>query len=363
MRKNLLLWFAIIALSSHAFAQTKTKNIIVVTLDGLRWQEVFRGADSTIINSEFTSDKKNINQLFWNDHLEKRRAQLMPFFWSTLLQNGQLYGNRDLGNKEEVANPYYFSYPGYNEIMTGYPDEKVNSNDKIYNANTTILEFINQQKGYEGRVAAFSSWDVFPYILNDKRSGVLVNAGISDLELNDAGVQMLNEMQTQMLSPVGDNVRPDVLTYQLAKQYMKVKHPKVLYIAFDETDDYAHSGQYQYYLKQAHKEDAMLKDLWNTIQSDPFYKDQTTLFITCDHGRGDDMPKNWKSHGTELPSSKETWFAVIGPDTPALGVMPASNTTIYHKQFAQTFAKLLGFDFKSNVKQEVGEAIPSVYLK
>jgi hypothetical protein len=363
MKKNLVLWMVLVALGGQTLAQTKTKNIIVVTLDGLRWQEVFRGADSTIINSEFTSDRNNINQLYWDNNVEKRRAQLMPFFWSTLLKRGQLYGNRDLGNFQEVANPYYFSYPGYNEIMTGYPDKKVDSNDKTYNANVNILEFINKQKGYEGKVAAFSSWDVFPYILNDKRSGVLVNSGISDLQVDDASIKMLNEMQSQMLSPVGDEVRPDVLTYQLAKQYMRVKQPKALYIAFDETDDYAHDGKYQYYLKQAHKEDAMLKNLWKTIQNDPFYKNQTTLFITCDHGRGDDMPKNWKSHGTNLPTSKQTWFAVIGPDTPARGVMPASTTIIYHKQFAQTFAKLLGFDFKSNVKQEVGDAILSVYSK
>ncbi|MBU0696139.1 MAG: alkaline phosphatase family protein [Bacteroidetes bacterium] len=363
MKIKSTLLFLIVAFAANAFSQTKTKNIIVVTLDGLRWQEIFRGADSTIINSEFTPNKKEVNQLFWNDQTEKRRALLMPFLWSTVMQKGQLYGNRDLGNKEEVSNPYYFSYPGYNEIMTGFPDKRVNSNDKIYNPNINVLEFINQQKGYEGKVAAFSSWDVFPYILNDKRSGVLVNSGINDLKLENPQINMLNEMQHEMLSPVGDDVRPDVLTYQFAKQFMLDKHPKALYIAFDETDDYAHGGYYQFYLKQAHNEDKMLQDLWNTIQSDPFYKDQTTLLITCDHGRGDDSPKSWRSHGTEIPNSKQTWFAIMGPDTPARGIMPASSTIIYHNQFAQTIAKLLGLDFKSNTNHEVGDAINSVFSK
>jgi hypothetical protein len=350
-----------IAIAGNTFSQTKTKNIIVVTLDGLRWQEIFRGADSTIINSSFTNDKKGVNAQFWNNDVEARRKMLMPFLWSSILKNGQLYGDRDKGNKEEVANQYHFSYPGYNEIMTGFPDVRVNSNDKVHNPNINVLEFINKQKGYEGKVAAFSSWDVFPYILNDKRSGILVSSGIDDLNMINPQIKMLNDMQHTMLSPVGDDVRPDVLTYQMAKQYMIAKHPKALYIAFDETDDYAHGGFYQFYLKQAHNEDKMLADLWETIQNDPEYKDQTTLFITCDHGRGDKNPEAWRSHGTDVENSEQTWFAIIGPDTPAKGIMPASDVTLYHKQFAQTFAKLLGFDFKANTEHEVGEAINSVF--
>jgi hypothetical protein len=361
MLKKYLFTLLICLFYSLINAQTKTKNIIVVTLDGFRWQEVYRGADSTIINSPLTQDKKGINSLFWNDDFVLRRKMLMPFLWSTVVNKGQLYGDRDSGNKEEVANQYHFSYPGYNEIMTGFPDVRMNSNDKVYNPNSNILEFINKQKGYEGKVAAFSSWDVFPYILNDKRSGILVNSGIDDLNMINPQIKMINDMQHTMLSPVGDDVRPDVLTYQMAKQYMIAKHPKALYIAFDETDDYAHGGFYQFYLKQAHHEDQMLADLWETIQNDPEYKDQTTLFITCDHGRGDKNPEAWRSHGTDVENSEQTWFAIIGPDTPAKGIMPASEVTLYHQQFAQTFAKLLGFDFKANAGHETGEAINSVF--
>lgn len=363
MKRKSLIGLFLMLVIHQAIAQHKTNKIVIVTLDGLRWQEIFRGADSSIINSPLTQDKKGIKTLFWNDDVAARRKMLMPFLWTTIAKNGQLYGDRDLGNKEEVANPYYFSYPGYNEIMTGFPDTRVNSNDKVYNPNVNVLEFINKQKGYQGKVAAFSSWDVFPYILNDKRSGLLVNSGIDNLATSNPEVAMLNKMQHQMLSPVGDDVRPDVLTYQFAKQYIIANHPKVLYIAFDETDDYAHGGFYQFYLKQAHNEDKMLADLWNALQSDPFYKDQTTLFITCDHGRGDENPNAWRSHGTEVKNSQQTWFAVIGPDTPAKGIMPASEKTLYHKQFAQTFAELLGFDFKSNAGHEVGESISTVFEK
>ena len=77
-----------------------------------------------------------------------------------MARQGQLYGNRRYDNKVDNANPYWFSYPGYNEIFTGYADTSINSNDKKYNKNENILEFINKQKDYQGSVAAFTTWDV-----------------------------------------------------------------------------------------------------------------------------------------------------------------------------------------------------------
>ncbi len=341
----------------------KTRNVVLVTLDGMRWQEVFRGADKQLINSDYTRDQKRISSKFWLESEQERRKVLLPFFWSTLSQNGQLYGNRDLGNKAEVANQYHFSYPGYNELLTGFPDDRVNSNDKNYNPNVNLLEYVNKQKGFEGKVASFSSWDVFPYILNDKRSGLLVNSGIQDLNLKNMSKELtlLNQLQQQSLSPVGDDVRQDVFTCQFSKQYMKQYKPRLMYIAFDETDDYAHAGAYHYYLKQAQKEDAMLADLWNYIQSDPFYKDQTTLIITCDHGRGETPLAAWKDHGAKVEGSEYTWVAVIGPDTPAKGEMKASEDILYHKQIAQTISVLLGLDFKSASGHETGTEIKSFY--
>jgi hypothetical protein len=74
-----------------------------------------------------------------------------------------------------VANRYKFSYPGYIEIFTGYPDTNVNSNDKIKNPNTNALEFIAKQHGFHRQIAVFTSWDVFPYILNTWRNSIYVS--------------------------------------------------------------------------------------------------------------------------------------------------------------------------------------------
>ncbi|MHA4810320.1 alkaline phosphatase family protein [Flavitalea flava] len=334
----------------------KTENLVIFTLDGMRWQEIFGGADSALLNNAaYTQDKDGLKKRFWSDDTQERRKKLFPFFWGILQKNGQLYGNRTLGNQVDVANPYKFSYPGYNEIFTGYPDTAVNSNDKVLNKNTNVLEFINKQKGYAGKVAAFSTWDVFPYILNAGRSGIYVNSDVDTLRFSSKGLQLVNEMQFLAPRPIG--VRQDFLTYFAGKEYLNAYEPKVLYIAFDETDDFAHAGLYDQYLNSAHAEDGMIGDLWNKLQSMPRYKDKTTLIITCDHGRGDKIKSQWRDHGQKVEDSKEIWMAVIGPDTKPAGEV-TTKTQLYQKQWAPTIAALLGFDFKPD--QGSAEPVRSV---
>ncbi len=360
--KKLILVLLLTATFNSLFAQQqKTQNVIIVTIDGLRWQEVFRGADSAIINSKDTQDKNVVRKNFWSAEAADRRKSLMPFVWSTVVQQGQLYGNRDLGSKDEVANAFHFSYPGYNEIFTGFPDPRMNTNDPITNPNMNLLEFLNKQKGFENKVAAFASWERFTQILNAPRSGVLINAGFMPLKVAGMNerLQYLNELQMQAPRYISDSTRIDFMTFGFAESYLKQYKPRVLYLSFDEPDDLAHAGNYQFYLDRIKQEDGFIKQLWDYIQTDAQYKNKTTLILTCDHGRGDVPLAKWHGHGSEIPHSEQTWFAVLGPDTPAGGEMKLPATT-YHKQLAQTIANLLGFDFKAAAGHEVGDAIKSV---
>ena len=342
--KKICLLFVLSLTALIIFSQRKTENLVIATLDGMRWQEVFGGVDSAIIvNKNFTKDSEQIAKNFWSDDPTERRKKLFPFFWNTIASHGQLYGNRNAGCEVNNANPYWFSYPGYNEIFTGYPDTAVNSNDKIPNKNENVLEFINKQKGYTGKVAAFTTWDCFPYILNKWRSGIYVNADVDTLKFNTPQLQLINDMQFLTTRPI--DVRPDVFTYFAGREYLKTYKPKVLYIAFDETDDFAHAGEYDQYLKSAHAEDAMIADLWNILQSIPQYKDKTTLIVTCDHGRGDKVKEEWTSHGQKIADAGQIWIAAMGPDTKPLGEIK-NNELLYQRQLATTFAALLGFEFK-----------------
>jgi hypothetical protein len=359
--KNTLFLFLILLFGSNPLqSQTKTKNIILITIDGLRWQEVFNGADSSLLyNKEFTKKPDEFAKKYWNTNPLKRREMLMPFVWSTIAAKGQIYGNRGLGCFVNVANPHWFSYPGYSEILCGFADERVNSNDLGPNPNTTVLEFLNKQKGFEGKIAVFASWGTFNDIVNEPRSGILVNAAYEQLPGKKFGpkAELINEMQSQ-LPDVFYGIRLDAATYHLGFEYLKTNKPRILHLAFDETDDFAHHGSYDYYLNSARYTDDFIKQIWAWLQEQPQYKDQTTLLITVDHGRGTDST-GWKSHGSKTPNSSETWFAVMGPDTPAKGEMKSGQ--YYSKQYAKTMAALLGFDY-TNV-QTPGETISSVLGK
>ncbi|MEJ0082131.1 MAG: hypothetical protein WDM78_14590 [Puia sp.] len=93
--------------------------------------------------------------------------------------------------------------------------------------------------------------------------------------LIDPSLKLINDMQFLAARPLG--LRLDVMTYFAGREYLKHINPRILYIAFDETDDFAHAGLYDQYLKSAHAEDAMLNDLWTLVQSMPAYHDRTTF--------------------------------------------------------------------------------------
>ncbi|HMP92989.1 MAG TPA: hypothetical protein PKD90_08980, partial [Phnomibacter sp.] len=235
MKKIVVGFMVAMSLAITGWTQPLAENIILVTLDGLRWQEVFKGVDTALLNdARFTRNKKGLQEMFGGASLAQSREKLMPFLWKEVATHGVILGNRALGSLVNNANPYWFSYPGYNELLTGYADTAVNSNDKKYNSNITVLEALHSQPAFKGKIAAFATWDVFPYIINAPRSGIPVNAGMDAFPALSPTLTMLSDMQKLAPQPIG--VRPDVITYFAAREYLKVKKPRVLYIAFDETD-------------------------------------------------------------------------------------------------------------------------------
>lgn len=327
------------------YAQNKTRNIILVTIDGLRWQEVFNGADSSLMhNKDYTRNREDLTKKFWDSSYLKRRDLLMPFLWNVIAKNGQIYGNRNLGCYVNVANPFWFSYPGYSEILCGFADERVNTNELGPNPNTTLLESLANKKEFSGKVAVFASWGTMNDIVNENRSRVLVNAGFEPLTGMQYGpkVELLNDLQYQ-LPDIFSGIRLDAATFHMGFEYLKTQKPRVIFISFDETDDFGHYGSYDNYMNTAHYTDSFIKQLWEWAQSQPEYRQQTTLIVTVDHGRG--TGDGWKSHGANTENSGETWFAVIGPDSPAKGEMKSGQ--YYNKQFAATIAELLSVDYQN----------------
>ncbi len=338
----------------------ETENLIIITMDGLRWQELFGGAvDTMVANEALTEDRDRMRDSYLAGTPEARRRRLMPFFWDTVAVDGLVFGNRWAGNLVNCSNPYWFSYPGYNEILTGAADPAIDSNDKLPNRNITLLEWLNRRPEFSGKVAAFASWDVFDWIVNEERSGIPVNSGYNTATGPDLSERerYLNKLQEQAPRLWG-GVRPDFLTHGYMMAYLRREHPRVVYISYGETDDFAHDGSYNRYLDAAHATDRMWSDLWAYLQSDPFYRGKTSLVFTTDHGRGDSPMEQWDGHGTSRPGSDAVWIAVVGPDTPATGVV-TEEQQLYQSQIARSAAALLGLDYAPEGR-EVGGVLPGI---
>jgi hypothetical protein len=344
---------ALMHLGLSAQSSSQTQNVVLITLDGFRWQEVFTGADPEILaNPHFVQDTALLRNQFADPDPAKRRALLLPFFWNVIAKDGQLYGNRLLGNDFNVKNLYKISYPGYNEIFTGNTDPFIVLNLRRVNNNINFLEFLNSKQAYQGKVAAFCSWNVFPFILNKDRNRLPLNSGYEDVTGEDQDSTFALISQVQEMVAHKTHCRHDWLTFLSAREYIDKEHPRVVYIGLGETDEFAHAQQYDLYLQQASAIDRMIADLWYYIQTNPFYKDKTTLIITTDHGRGNTR-YNWSNHSLFTPGSAQTWLAVLGPDIEPAGEIK-TNQRLYAKQLAATITQLLAEPFETT--RSVGKA-------
>ena len=108
LQRSRALVLTLLILGSWAPAQAaslKTQNIFLIVSDGLRWQEVFTGAEEALLNKENggVSDVQATRDKFWWPTPEARRQALLPFLWSEVAREGQLFGNQIKGSVDTVT--------------------------------------------------------------------------------------------------------------------------------------------------------------------------------------------------------------------------------------------------------------------
>jgi len=358
------------AVNATELRKAETPKLVIVTIDGLRWQEAFGGADEKLLNNkDFVTNIEQLTARFWHADKQQRKNRLMPFLTNVIGKNGVLIGDRNNDSNISLTNQQHFSFPGYNEIFTGKVDDNLTSNAKILNPNITFLEWLNKQAGFQNEIAIFSGWDVFPFIFNRERSGLFINAGFESMPRLEtpsqtpqeqdlaAQIDTMNRLQAEIPSP-WDTVRHDAFTYGFAKLYLQLKQPKVLVINLGETDDFAHDGKYDAYLDSAKQTDDYLGDLWATLQNMPAYKNNTNMIIITDHGRGNDAI-DWRHHASKkavqnymtalsdfndgIVGSEHIWFAAMGPNIKTQGLLKTTNE-LNQTQFAATALALVGIE-------------------
>jgi len=124
----------VVPASAKESGELKTRAVVLIVLDGLRWQEVFDGPDHALMDEKHggAQDVKQLRKDFWRETPTEGRQTLMPFLWTVVAKQGEIYGNQHKGSIAQVTNGMKFSYPGYNEMTTGQPDKRIDSNAVSY---------------------------------------------------------------------------------------------------------------------------------------------------------------------------------------------------------------------------------------
>ena len=319
--------------SAPAKAGEFEPKVVLVTFDGVRWQDLFRGADAALIKTDVHED--------FREHVSKAygsAGSVMPFLHGVIAKQGVLIGNRDAGECADVLNDMWFSYPGYTEMLAGKPNPAIVENDPLPNPHVTVLEWANKRPEFAGKVEMVGTWNLFPYIVNAERSGVPVNAALNG------------------------QVGTDVRTGRAGLELLAGRKPRLIHIAFGDTDEYAHNGNYEAYLSSMERGDEYLRQLWLQLQDDPYYSGQTTLIVSTDHGRGHEPPQAWHDHsgpryhalnpdyqpqynGKGVTGSNEIWIAALGPAVTSEGRDSYRNGhCVKQAQIAKSIVVALGGD-------------------
>ncbi len=117
MRRYFRIGLALWALGIGAAATARqTENVVLIVSDGLRWQEIFSGADWALLNEKEGGswlEEKVLRQRYWREDAASRRKLLFPFLWGTVAKHGQIFGNQTKRSIAQVTNGKAYSYPGY----------------------------------------------------------------------------------------------------------------------------------------------------------------------------------------------------------------------------------------------------------
>jgi hypothetical protein len=270
----------------------------------------------------------------------QRAHRLLPFMWSQMIPQGQFMGDKRLGHEVKVTNPYWFSYPGYNEILTGSADRQIATNDFGQNPNLTVWEWLSKQKGLQGEVAVYGTWDEFHNIFRDAQSGLTVIAGqnIGSTQGFDHRRMEQADISTSVVDV--EFCASDAQLMTRLREDLKKERPKLLFVGLGDTDTWAHMGRYDEVIESLHRDDGYIKELWEAYQSDPKRRDKTTFIVTTDHGRGASSV-NWTEHWNRIEGSDDIWMMWRGPSIDPMGNR-FDAVSVTQSQIAATIAALLG---------------------
>ncbi len=278
----------------------ENRKVFIIVIDGIRDSEGFEDPTHQYI-PHLWNDLKPMGTLFTNFliHSITLTTAVHATFTSGTIQDLPLYG---LPIKAVQTEPsifqYYRSQLGFSKTKTCI----INGKGCIVKVGESLNPFFS--------IDAFE-----PYVAFD---GVNGPQGPDDAMVHDRTLSIIDEY-----------------------------HPSLVMINFKDVDQKGHTGVWGDYTSAIQTVDSLVYSICQKILQDPFYQDETTIFITTDHGRHlDGIANGFVGHGDSCLGCRNIFLLVIGPNVKKDAVVEKQ---CYNMDIAPTVAALLGFqaDFHS----------------
>ncbi len=303
---------------STAKLPARPNRVVLVVIDGVRWQDVFEGVDRTLAQIYRLSQDEVVGP-----------GRLVPNLHRLATSDGIAVGAPGYGEPMRAAGPHYVSQPGYLELFTERPAATCFSNECPPVKEPTFLDAVaSATPPGEASAAVVASWEVIARTASAAPKDFVLSAGQQRGANQDAlgvsprAIHALEAARTASPSPGHGEYRPDRYTREIALAYLEERHPRFLFLGLGDSDEYAHQGDYRGYLRALHEADKAVGELLETLDRMGDDGRNTTVLVTTDHGR----ERAFMSHGSFAPESARVWMVAAGNVQP-LGRIPIPRTT------------------------------------
>lgn len=295
--KNLVIFFSLLLVvtSLHAQEKLKTKHVIVVVMDGARYQETFGDSSHQYVSNMY-------------------RLKSQGVLYTQFSNNGKTLTNS-----------------GHGAIVTGNY-QTLKNNGKQLPANPNMFQYFQKQKG-----------------VDKTKTWIVSSKGKLEILANTTHKKWWNRYQPMTYCGVkGQAVvyESDAKNFEKAKEVIRENAPELMLINFLEADANGHQKNWNGYVGGIRNIDYFVSELWAFVQADPDLKDQTSIFVTNDHGRHNDgVKQGFAEHGDKCSGCKHIFLFALGPDFKQNAEISEPAEMI---DIPSTIAYMLGFEMPTS---------------
>jgi hypothetical protein len=330
------------AQEGHVCEPQGTLTVVLVVLDGVRWQEIFGGVDERLRGS-----------------LPMRgAAELVPNL-TALAARGVALGAPGHGAPFLATGPNFVSLPGYVEVLTGRA-APCQENDCTDRPSWTLVDAFAARS--DRGVAALSSWGTLARVASAGPTEAFVSTGRTGGETREHMRgdpplwDLVREGEQANPAPGWGDYRPDAHTAKLALEYLAREKPAFAFVSLGDTDEHAHHGNYHGYIDALVAADTFVGEVMKLGDAWDDEHHEAVVMVTTDHGRSHDF----RHHGARYPESSQSWLIAAGGPVAVAGAV-ASPEPRFLRDVAPTIAAISGVavERREGSGRVLTEAIPS----